>query len=161
MNIILLIGATGTGKTWVVKQLIKKLNLSTLGRVGMFLFHRNEKHLILGKYDGTTFEGSDKLSMAIMRDLDVFIESARLKKFKTVICEGDRFTNKTFIEKAKPIIVLIDNDGAEGRKKRQSNQTPRQIQSIQTRINNLRSQATHIVKDSSAALKLIETKLLK
>lgn len=159
MKTILLIGATGTGKTWVMKQIIEKLKLLTLGRIGMFLFHRNEKVVVLGKYDGTTFEGSDKLSMAVMRDLSKF--EAYIGK-QWVICEGDRFTNKTFVEGIKPIIVVINNDGSQGRKKRKSNQTPRQIQSIQTRVSNFveKYKPAHIVDDSEQALKVI-LKLIK
>ncbi len=83
MKCILLIGACGSGKTWVMKELIRLLKLNTPGRVGMYLFHRNEKVVVLGKYDGSTFEGSDKLSMAVMRDLPTFIENM---KNRIVIC---------------------------------------------------------------------------
>ena len=159
MKVILLIGACGSGKTWVMKELIRKLKLNTLGRVGMFLFHRDVKFLVLGKYDGTTFEGSDKLSMAVMRDLGMFKAA---HKDKTVICEGDRFTNRTFVEGVKPTIVVINNDGSEGRKKRQSNQTERQIKSIQSRVNNFVEEfkPKYTVKSSVEALKLITTKLI-
>lgn len=149
---ILLIGACGSGKTWVMKELIKLLKLDKLGKVGMFYYHHNTKVYVLGKYDGTTFEGSDKLSMAVMRDMEKFKE---FSKGKVVIAEGDRFSNKTFIEAMKPTIIKITSDGEKGRRLRKSNQTTRQIQSIATRVSNISSEIE--VVDSNNALKKIQS----
>ncbi len=154
MKVILLVGEAGTGKTWVMKKLIELFELEHLGKVGMILFHRDETKdvFVLGKYDGSTFEGSDKLSMAVMRDLPEFVKYATVARF--VICEGDRFMNSTFIEGAKPYIIKIVGDGAEGRKKRGSNQTERQLKTIATRVKNVREHA--LVEKSSTALKMIK-----
>jgi hypothetical protein len=157
---ILLIGACGSGKTWVMRQLIEKYKLLTLGKVGTIYFHRNSKVAVLGKYDGTTFEGSDKLSMAVMKDLPKFLEFVK-KHDLIIVAEGDRFTNKTFIELACPKIFKITDDGAKGRLKRGSSQTERQIKSIATRVSNLGKTADEAA-DSSEALRKIakEIKLL-
>lgn len=150
---ILLVGAAGTGKTWVAKQLIKRLNLLKVGKVGMVLYHRNGHILVLGKYDGSTFEGSDKLSMAVMRDLPLFQEFA--KDFRFVFCEGDRFMNSTFIKATDPYIIKLTRDGSEGRAKRGSNQTERQLKSLTTRVANVK--ADELVERSETALKVIES----
>jgi len=147
---ILLIGGCGSGKTWVMKQLVKFLKCDKLGKVGMFYYHHNTKVYVLGKYDGTTFEGSDKLSMAVMRDMEQFKQFA---KGKIIIAEGDRFTNKIFIEAMKPTVIKIVDDGAKGRKIRGSSQTPRQIQSIATRVSRVVFKSE--VRDSTTALKMI------
>lgn len=157
MRIILVVGACGSGKTWVMKEVIKKCKLDTLGKVGMFYFHRNEKIVCLGKYDGSTFEGSDKLSMALMSDLDAFIKWA---KGKIIVCEGDRFTNKTFVEKTKPnlTVISIENDGAAGRKKRKSSQTDRQIKAIATKVKNFTAKVVgvkHQCLNSEVALEAV------
>jgi len=157
MKNLLLVGACGSGKTWVMKQLVDKLDLNILGKVGMFYFHRNEKVLLLGKYDGSTFEGSDRLSMAVVADMGKFRNYLK-ENPKLVIAEGDRFTNKTYIEVMEPTIIRINDDGSAGRKKRGSTQTERQIKSIATRVSKIKPH--HEVKDSSEALKLI-IKLLK
>ena len=162
MKTILVIGGCGSGKTWVMLQLVKLYNLNLLGKVGMIRYHRNLalkgiKLLVTGIYDGSTFQGSDRLSMAIMTDLPRFLAYAEKDKFN-IVCEGDRFTNSTFINTCKPIIIKITDDGVKGRLLRGSTQTPRQIQTIATRVNNIA--ATHTVKDSKQALKLI-TSLLK
>lgn len=150
MTVILVVGGCGVGKTWVMEQLVKKLKLDTLGSIGMFAFHRNDKVTVLGKYDGSTFQGSDKLSMAVMRDLDLFYKNC---KTKFVVCEGDRFTNSTFIEGVKPIIIKIVGDGAAGRAKRGSSQSERQIKSIATRVAKVNAEIS--VESSTRALKEI------
>ncbi len=153
MKVFLLVGACGSGKTWVLNQLIKDLKLTILGKVGMFYFHRSERIIALGKYDGSTFEGSDKLSMAIMRDLKSFVKYA---KGKIVICEGDRFMNSTFINRVKPSIISILDDGKKGRKKRGSNQTERQIKSVSTRVSKLIGKSKAQCIDSKAAYEVLK-----
>ncbi len=150
MNVILVVGNCGVGKTWIMKQLVSKLELNTTGKIGMFLFHRNEKVSVLGKYDGSVFEGSDKLSMAVMRDLDLFYKEC---KTKWVVCEGDRFTNSTFIEGTRPTIIKIIGDGAKGRAQRGSSQSDRQLKSIATRVGKINAKIT--VESSKQALKEI------
>lgn len=159
MRVILLIGACGSGKTWVMEQIIKAYNLNITGKVGMYYFHRNEKNLlVLGKYDGSTFQGSDRLSMAVMRDLPAFKKYA---KDKVIVCEGDRFTNDTFIKGMSPHLTIIHvlDDGAKGRKKRKSKQTERHIKSIQTRVNNVGRGAKHQCLNSDIALQIVKDEI--
>ena len=128
MNNILIIGACGVGKTWVMKHLLsiddKRFKL------GKINFHENDSLIIVGKYDGTIFEGSDRLAMTAITDISRVIAYAKGKK---TIWEGDRFMNSTFIDKAKPIIMRIMGDGQEGRRKRGSQQSERQVKAISTR----------------------------
>lgn len=147
---ILLVGACGTGKTWVMKKLIDKLGASEKYKLGRIAYRSNGRTNILGKYDGSTFEGSDKLSMAAMADFEDYLYYT---KSKTTIAEGDRFTNSTFLNKAQPIVIKILGDGKEGREKRGSQQTERQIKSIATRVKNIEA---HIhVENSQQALETI------
>ena len=136
---ILLIGACGCGKTWVMTKLLSEYNTKKASyKLFKFNIDLEKKIAILGVYDGKTFQGSDRLSMAIMKDAEQF-KIVRDKNDFTIIAEGDRFTNKTFIDLFKPIIIKIKDDGSAGRKLRNSKQTERQIKSIQTRINNINS----------------------
>jgi hypothetical protein len=128
---VLIIGSCGVGKTWVMKQLLTKQD--KLFKLGKINFHEN-KIIIVGKYVGSTFDGSDKLSMSAITDIEKVIKYA---KRKTTIWEGDRFMNKTFLQKANPTILKIKGDGKEGRAKRGSQQTERQIKSINTRVGNI------------------------
>lgn len=154
METILLIGGCGSGKTWVMKQILETLNTKA-AKISLFRFNIDEqkKIAILGVYDGSTFEGSDKLSMGIMKDVNL-MRKLQLAKQITIICEGDRFTNQTFIKAFNPIIIKIKDTGEKGRKLRKSTQSERQIKSIQTRVNNIEEH--HIVEDSNKALELIK-----
>lgn len=152
--LILLIGQCGSGKTWVMKKIIESLDTKP-AELGLFKFRIDtEKNIaVMGVYDGTTFEGTDRLSMAVMKDVEKLHLSWRKNHFH-LITEGDRFTNKTFIAKFEPIIIKIEDDGALGRQQRGSTQTERHIKSIKTRINNIKE--THLVANSGEALHLIK-----
>lgn len=153
MKTILLVGQCGSGKTWVMKQLIEIYNLRVRAKIGTIKFITNAKIAVLGKYDGTTFEGSDKLSMAVMKDCDL-LKKTQIKNSINLICEGDRFTNSTFINKFDPYIIKIIDNGQEGREKRKSEQSARHIKSIKTRVQNTRSHTE--VRNSTQALELIK-----
>lgn len=149
---ILLVGACGSGKTWVMKSLIERLNLNSTKKFKMIFYQTNGEVSVLGKYDGSTFEGSDKLSMAVARDFKPFKNFNETKNYK-IIAEGDRFMNSTFIETFQPYIIKIKDKGQKGRLKRNSSQTERQIKTIQTRVDNVKENVA--VNDSTEALELI------
>ncbi len=148
--IILIIGECGVGKTWVMKKLINK----TKGyKLGLYYFNENKKNIIIGKYDNSIFQGSDRLSMSVMSDLDKML--AYIKKSKKIaIFEGDRFMNSNFIKKSNPYIIKIKGDGAGGRLKRGSNQTERHLKSIKTRVSNIKENIE--VENSEECLKIIQ-----
>jgi hypothetical protein len=144
---ILIVGVPGTGKTWVMKEIIKMYECHTKQRMGMYFWHCAERLYVVGKYDGTMFEGSDRLSMALMRDTDKFLDYVG---DSLCIFEGDRFTNSTFIQKAEPIIIKILGDGEEGRKKRNSTQSESHLKRMTTRVANVC--AHYEVQDSGEGL---------
>ena len=158
MSTILLIGCCGSGKTWVMRQVIKHFKLDKKAKAGLIRFQTDGKLSVLGKYDGGLFEGSDRLSMAVMKDCAMF-EKVRAKNEMIVVCEGDRFTNKTFIETCKPYIIKLLDDGSAGRIARKSNQSERHIKSIRTRVENIKANRT--VKDSSEAFEVIREMICK
>ena len=127
----LIIGNCGVGKTWVLKQLLT--NEDKKYKLGKINFHENNRYIIVGKYIGDIFDGSDKLSMSAITDVEKITKYAN---GKTIIWEGDRFMNSTFIKKINPIVLKILGSGKEGREKRGSKQTHRQIKTIETRVNN-------------------------
>ena len=119
---ILLIGCTGSGKTWVMKRLIHSLKCNKREKLGKFYYHTNGEIIILGRYDNSTFEGSDKLSRAVLGDLTLF---KSIHGEKLVIAEGDRFTNSKYLYEMNPTIIKILDTGELGRAIRKSNQTNR------------------------------------
>lgn len=149
---ILLIGECGVGKTWVMKQIIKAKNMTLHYSMKTIVFIREGNLAIAGKYDNSTFEGTDRLSMAVMKDTDAYLKFLNDYKVNGIF-EGDRFTNSKFIDKAQPYIIKIKGNGSKGRELRGSNQTERHLKSIKTRVNNIKP---HIeVESSSEALKTI------
>tara|TARA_R110000744_G_scaffold97776_1_gene188936 strand:+ start:202 stop:666 length:465 start_codon:yes stop_codon:yes gene_type:complete len=148
--IILIVGECGVGKTWIMKQFIKK---SKGYKLGLYYFNETDKYIVVGKYDNSTFEGSDKLSMAVMKDLDKMISYIN-NSSKIAIFEGDRFMNSNFIKKAKPYIIKIKGNGTAGRLKRGSNQTERQLKTIKTRVKNIQSHKE--VNNSNECLEIIK-----
>lgn len=157
---VLLIGKTGVGKTWVMQSLIKHYKAEKRLKIGKFYLHSNWQVGIVGKYDGDIFQGSDKLSMSVLTDLDLFL---RLTKNLIIVAEGDRFTNRTYINATNPYIIKILGDGAEGRASRGSTQSDRHIKAISTRIDNINANLE--VNNSDEALskiiKLIGNELQK
>ena len=155
---ILLIGSAGVGKTWVMKSIINNFKCERRQKYGKFYFHLSDTLVVVGKYDGSMFEGSDRLSMSVITDLDGFLA---LTENKVVILEGDRFTNSKVIAKAKPIIIKIMGDGLVGRLKRGSNQTERHLKSITTRVNNIpMTDSDYVAFNSTEALEII-TKIIQ
>lgn len=149
MKTFLLVGNCGSGKTWVMKKLIESFNLTTNAKAGLIRFKTDGKKCVLGKYDGTTFEGSDKLSMAVAKDFELLRKIAEKKRL-VIIAEGDRFMNQRFIKTFNPYIIKILDNGISGREKRGSKQSERQLKSISTRVANIKENET--VKDSNEAL---------
>tara|TARA_R110000765_G_scaffold137516_1_gene237076 strand:+ start:990 stop:1424 length:435 start_codon:yes stop_codon:yes gene_type:complete len=141
-----------------MRQVIKHFKLDKKAKAGLIRFQTDGKLSVLGKYDGGLFEGSDRLSMAVMKDCAMF-EKVRAKNEMIVVCEGDRFTNKTFIETCKPYIIKLLDDGSAGRIARKSNQSERHIKSIRTRVSNIK--ADKAVKDSSEAFEVIREMICK
>jgi hypothetical protein len=132
--VYLIIGNCGVGKTWCMKELIAEFKPYESKQIGLYRWIEHPKVSFLGVWDGSMFEGSDRLSMAVMADNWLVKD-----KFSSevVIADGDRFTNSKFIESFDPIIVRIKGDGVSGRAKRGSNQTSRHLQAIATRVRNI------------------------
>lgn len=138
-----------------MKQLISTYKLTERASTGLYSWVTNGEIIVLGKYEeGETFAGGDRLSMGIMASNELV-----KPKFdgKIVICEGDRFSNSTFLRDFNPIIIKIRGDGAAGRKNRESQQTERHIKSILTRVNNILPD--HTVNDSSEAFALLKSEI--
>lgn len=153
MKSILIIGAAGSGKTWVVSQLLSR-GKWVQKKIGLYRFVESAEMIIVGVYDGSVFQGSDKLSMAVTKDTDDFLFYC-LNQNKPVIMEGHRMTNKVIKAKMQPIIIRITDDGEKGRRLRRSQQTDRHIRSIATMVSNYGS--TYDVSNSDECLTLVES----
>ena len=134
---VLIIGNCGVGKTHVMLNLLEGKE-SKVYKLGLLRWHETDTHLVIGKYNGSMYQGSDALSMAVMRDVPKFLNYlGRMAVKKVVVWEGDRFSNSKFIDMVSPEIFYIFGDGVQGREKRGSTQSERHLKAINTRVNNL------------------------
>lgn len=97
-QLILIGGLPVTGKTTLMRQIRTDLGKTyTLKEHGLLRYEDYPHHVVLGIYnDEDTFAGTDKLSMAVMKDTTSFLQS----NTKKVLVEGDRLFNKKFIDSA-------------------------------------------------------------
>lgn len=151
-RIILLIGVQGSGKTWVFQQLINQYRCQQKKKLGTIKYHTNGWLVVVGKYDKSMFQGSDKLSMSVMSD---YLAFNQFNQDKVILLEGDRFTNSKVINNDgyKPLVIKITDDGSKGRELRGSNQSEMVIKRMQTRVNNINADVE--VENSDKALEYI------
>jgi hypothetical protein len=153
MTHYLIIGNCGVGKTYVLRKLLSNMPQNKPQKLGQVYFHQEGAVGILGKYVGGVFDGSDRLSMSVAADFPKLHRYAKANHV-SLIGEGDRFMNKTFIDLFAPVVLHIQGTGEEGRARRGSAQTERQLKSIATRVSNIH--AHHKFKDSEACYQFLK-----
>lgn len=142
-DVKLVCGVPGVGKTTAFHNLITKALKSKgkLYKVGLILFHMypDLDLVILGHYNGSTFQGTDRMSMAASRDFEKFFRT--IKPGMKVFGEGDRLNNSNFINWAmwygelEMICCETDRDTLKKRReKRNTNQDPSFLKRVQTKV---------------------------
>lgn len=129
---------------------------STWHKAGLIRYRKQGNLIITGIYDGNMFQGSDRLSMAVAQDFAGFSKLVADRGY-IALFEGDRWMNSKFREAFDPFVIRITDNGYEGRKRRDSQQTQEHIKRIATRVANYGSDID--VPDSTAALALIQQKI--
>lgn len=94
-------GMPVTGKTTLMRQIrthLRELHWKSPAYKTheLLRYEEYENHIVLGIYDGDTFDGTDKLSMAVNKDALDFLKTNQ----KKVLVEGDRLFNLKFIDGA-------------------------------------------------------------
>ncbi len=151
-KIVALGGEPATGKTTVVRKLIEELEKrGTFQKFDYGLLrghsHAAEKIVILGIYSPTeTFAGTDRLSMAVMKDAVSFLSRARglgLKDY-SIVFEGDRLFSSAFLSQCKLVaptdIMIVKADSktlARRHAHRGDSQTDAWLRSRTTKIDNI------------------------
>jgi len=104
-----ILGYPGAGKTWSVYEFIKGLKHLGTKKIGLVEYEDFGNVVIMGRYDGSIFQGTDRLSMAVSVDFDKFFKKmvdgfSSADQFtpgpKWIIAEGDRINNSTFFHSA-------------------------------------------------------------
>ena len=135
-------GLPVTGKTTLMRQIRKKLGKGVKRQFGLLRYENYPEHVVLGIYDDGTFDGTDKLSMAVMKDALLFLS----RQDKNVLIEGDRLFSAKFFKAAQElgydvnIFVCVVNKLSEllrRYKERGQIQSSKFIKGRQTKIQNI------------------------
>jgi thymidylate kinase len=96
MKIVGICGEPGTGKTSLMRALMNELaNHWSQGRYGTMDFNLGDnKYIVVGKYTGQYFDGTDALSMSVINDAEAFL---RQTQSSVVLFEGDRLFCQRFL----------------------------------------------------------------
>jgi len=132
-------GEPATGKTTIIKKLREFFNLTpfSYGQV-KGVYDKEKKVYFIGVFDGSTFEGTDKLSMAVQ---PFFIKFLNWCEGGIVIFEGDRLFNQSLFDRDfnfVKIIIKADEEILESRhKERGDTQSNKFLKSKKTKIENI------------------------
>jgi len=152
MKVIILGGEPATGKTTIMKNLIRRKKLKSLEhKLLRGSIDKKSKLILLGIYDKgideDSFCGTDRLSMSVQPDAIAFVEKAS-KKYTdyTLLLEGDRLFNQKFLDSIKgyglaiSIIVLgVSKKELHKRHKHREGdtQTDKFLKGRKTKVNNI------------------------
>ena len=99
MKVIAIMGEPGSGKTTLMREVMKELNINKDINTSFKLvpYHQEGNIYLLGKYeDGNIYGGTDTLSMACQPEAIKFL--ATLPSDSIVLFEGDRLCTASFLE---------------------------------------------------------------
>ena len=104
-------GVPASGKTTIFRKLRQALfDGATEFRYGKVRGIERGAYQMLGVFDGSTFEGTDRLSMTVIDDAIAYIRAleAESKECKVIFIEGDRLFNYRFLQAVRASVILID-----------------------------------------------------
>lgn len=110
-KVIFVAGVPASGKTTIFRKLREALfDGATEFMYGKVRGIERGAYQMLGVFDGSTFEGTDRLSMTVIDDAIAYIQAleAESKERKVIFVEGDRLFNYRFLQEARASVILID-----------------------------------------------------
>lgn len=108
---IYIAGVPASGKTTIFRKLREALfDGATEFMHGKVRGIERGAYQMLGVFDGSTFEGTDRLSMTVIDDAIAYIQAleAESKERKVIFVEGDRLFNYRFLQATRASVILID-----------------------------------------------------
>jgi dephospho-CoA kinase len=139
-KVIYLAGVPASGKTTIFKRIRSKYftNCKDI-KYGLVrgIATNDDKYIMLGVFDGTDFEGTDKLSMSVINDAVKFCNQQQ--KRCVIFIEGDRLFNIRFLQETNATLYIIDasQEVLKARHaKRSDNQNERFLRSRRTKVEN-------------------------
>lgn len=143
MKLVYIIGIPGTGKTTIMKELMKRIHDGEWKKerpVDLLDTECYGNYRVLGKYDEErTFSGTDALSMAVSPKA---VEWIKTKPDEIIFGEGDRLNNKSFFEAAGDDLTIIHLTVSDSERERRyiergSDQSDKFIQTVRTKCANI------------------------
>ncbi|MBQ6939886.1 MAG: AAA family ATPase [Alistipes sp.] len=140
-KVIFVAGVPATGKTTLFKRIRERLfEQCSEFKEGKVRGIENGCYKMLGVFDGSTFEGTDRLSMTVIGDAIDYIKRLEQEPGrKVVFVEGDRLFNFRFLQETRASLILLDASPevlAQRHKERGDNQTETFLQSRRTKVEN-------------------------
>lgn len=145
MKVIAIMGEPGSGKTTLMREVMKELNINKDINTSFKLvpYHQEGNIYLLGKYeDGNIYGGTDTLSMACQPEAIKFL--ATLPSDSIVLFEGDRLCTASFLEHCNDtydlsiIYLKTDREVRSVRyEERGSNQNPTWLAGRESKISNI------------------------
>lgn len=111
IKVIFVAGVPASGKTTIFRKLREALfDGATEFMYGKVKGIESGAYQMFGVFDGSTFEGTDRLSMTVIDDAIAYIRAleAESKERKVIFIEGDRLFNYRFLQAARASVILID-----------------------------------------------------
>ena len=110
VKVFFIAGVPACGKTTLFKQIrVQLFSESKEFRDGKVRGIESGCYKMLGVFDGSLFEGTDKLSMTVINDAISYINKLKEDESKFVVfVEGDRLFNHRFITETKATLLLLD-----------------------------------------------------
>ena len=165
MKLVGVIGEPATGKTTIMRQVLDSLGARyTRFKFGLLRGRKYPNDLfVLGVYDGTTFAGTDRLSMAVQPFAQRFL--SRIPQQAIVLFEGDRLTRPAFLGAVAPqdlVLFLVETTPEEKARRhgaRADTQPEQFTRSRATLLNNLAAtfKVTRLANETPADIDLCAT----
>lgn len=141
VKVIYVAGVPASGKTTLFKRLREYFfETSKEFKEGKVRGIENGCFKMLGVFDGSTFEGTDRLSMTVIGDaIDYINRQEKMPNRSVVFVEGDRLFNYRFLAETKASIIILDASPEVLKQRhiqRGDNQTEAFLQSRRTKVEN-------------------------
>lgn len=107
---IYLAGVPASGKTTIFRKVRERLFADAVSfKNGLCVGIEKGPMKMIGVFDGTTFEGTDRLSMSVIDDVLNYIRGLEAQGERCVIfIEGDRLLNERFLKSSGAAVLVID-----------------------------------------------------
>lgn len=140
---IFIAGVPASGKSTLFKRIREELfNDSSAFKHGSCrgIESKDGRYKMLGVFDGSMFEGTDRLSMTVIGDSIEYIKTLQNDETRYVVfVEGDRLFNYRFLSETRAKLFLIDANEKVLKyrhNKRGDSQTEKFIRSRRTKVEN-------------------------